>query len=293
MMEIKVLGTSATWPLPRRGRECFCPICQSKDKRDKRLRSAILLEINNKRPRKVASLPRDRQETRILIDCGPDIIKQLGREKISQIDFIVLTHAHSDHTSGLKSIGPHKLHKEGPVPIYAHSEVHKRLSSNFKKLKYQKKVIYPFKKFKISAKGAAPAVGQGSASGGENLEFSPLLVFHSKNFPTFAFKIVSSVKCQMSSVVYMPDYKNIPQKSIKEMKHADILILGGAILHRRIPWHRPIDEGIKTAKELEAKRVYFTHIGHQTLPHKELVKYVQRLGNKNFNVLYDSQLIRI
>ena len=56
-MEILVLGTSASKPLPREG--CRCPICVSKDKKDRRMRPSIL--INNK----------------FLIDCGPDILKQI------------------------------------------------------------------------------------------------------------------------------------------------------------------------------------------------------------------------
>ncbi len=91
----------------------------------------------------------------------------------------------------------------------------------------------------------------------------------------------------------MPDYKNVPTKSRKQILGCDVLILGGAILTRNIPWHNPIDYGIKLACELKAKKIYFTHIGHIRKPHKQLVGYVKKKGGENFNVAYDRQQISV
>lgn len=252
-MKITFLGTSATWPLPRKGRACHCKICQSKDKKDKRFRSALLLTINHK-------------PSTILVDCGPDIVRELRCENIKKIDAIIITHAHSDHIAGLKG-----LELDSLVPVYALNQVHQRIKANFgKKVEYKKEIIKPYQKFRAGS-----------------LEFIGLPVIHSKNFPTIALKLTMNYKLKTMNLIYMPDYKEVPEKSKKLIKNTDILILGGAILSRKIPWHKPIVEGIKLAKELKAKKVYFTHIGHQNLPHKELVKFVQKQGGKQFKVAYD------
>ncbi len=79
-IEIKFLGTSSGEPIPR-GDDC--EQCQSKDIKDKRLRASIL--INKK----------------ILVDAGPDVLKQLTRSQIENLELVLITHDHRDHCGGI------------------------------------------------------------------------------------------------------------------------------------------------------------------------------------------------
>lgn len=85
-MVIKFLGTSSSRAIPRAN--CKCGQCRSKDKKDKRLRSSIL--INDE----------------ILIDVGPDFLIQKKKYKIilDKIKMIFLTHLHEDAAAGLENI---------------------------------------------------------------------------------------------------------------------------------------------------------------------------------------------
>lgn len=85
-MHLKFLGTSSGLGIPRVG--CECPQCQSKDPRDRRTRSTLL--VDNK----------------ILIDCGPDIIRQIqsSKLKVQKLTHAIITHQHFDHIGGINKL---------------------------------------------------------------------------------------------------------------------------------------------------------------------------------------------
>ena len=59
-LKISFLGTGTSTGIPQIA--CKCKVCQSTDKRDKRLRASVLIECG---------------EEKILIDAGPDLRAQL------------------------------------------------------------------------------------------------------------------------------------------------------------------------------------------------------------------------
>ena len=82
-------------------------MCLSEDRKDKRLRSSILVAWNG---------------FTYLIDCGPDFRYQMLRAGVKKLDGILFTHEHSDHVAGLDDIRSF-VFQHGAMPIYASKRV--------------------------------------------------------------------------------------------------------------------------------------------------------------------------
>ena len=252
-MKINFLGTSAGWPLPRLG--CHCKICTSKDPKDKRLRSSIL--INDA----------------ILIDSGIDFYHQFLRAKKPIIDSVFISHVHPDHYFGLWDVS--HLMSSKPT-IYLSLENQKSIVKRINDLT----ITFLLKK--------AKNFNHSQPIKTSNLQITPFLVNHSTNTETYGFQASKNDK----TFVYIPDFRNIPRSSQKFCRKADVIIFDGSSIKPAGPkrWgHISIKESTSLAKKLKAKKVYYTHIGHgpKSGTHQELEAFVQKHGGKNFHIAFD------
>ena len=81
------LGTGTSQGIPIIG--CTCEVCRSADRADKRFRSSAFVEYAGRR---------------ILVDAGPDFRMQMLAHGLHNLDGILLTHNHKDHTGGLDDV---------------------------------------------------------------------------------------------------------------------------------------------------------------------------------------------
>ena len=119
---ITFLGTGTSQGIPLIG--CHCEVCDSPDPRDKRLRSSALIEYEG---------------IKVVIDAGPDFRQQMLREDVSDLDAIILTHPHKDHTGGLDDVRAFNYITGKNMPVYCEPNVLESL-----KMEYS----YAFKEFK-------------------------------------------------------------------------------------------------------------------------------------------------
>jgi len=252
-MKILFLGTSAGWPLPRLG--CDCEICKSKDPRDVRLRPAVLINDS------------------ILIDAPPDIYHQLKRInnselRIQNLKALLLTHAHPDHILGFYDL----------THLYNRQEKEPKLITTQEVLNGLRQIhrfsIAPFKPEIIVPKETMVI---------DNIKIA-LYPVHHNHTPCYAIKMKGE-----KIFLYIPDIKRLPRGERKPFKGVNLLVLDGSSLGKRgqTRIHQSIEEGIRLALDLKPKQCFFTHIGHITGTYKDLEKFVQKNGGRNFHIAYD------
>ena len=76
-MRVTILGSGTSQGVPVIA--CECPVCQSTDENDKRLRSSAMIDIGDKK---------------LIIDAGPDFRTQMLRAGVKDVTALLLTHEH-------------------------------------------------------------------------------------------------------------------------------------------------------------------------------------------------------
>lgn len=113
-MKIRILGCGTSSGVPRIGNDWGA--CDPCEPRNRRMRMSALVEHD---------------DTRILIDTGPDMREQLLAAEVATVDAILWTHDHADHCHGIDDVRQifHALGQ--PVSGYARPATAASLESRF------------------------------------------------------------------------------------------------------------------------------------------------------------------
>jgi phosphoribosyl 1,2-cyclic phosphate phosphodiesterase len=235
-VKITFLGTGTSQGVPLIG--CHCPVCTSTNKKDKRLRSAILVES---------------PEATVVIDAGPDFRYQMLRAKVDKLDAIVFTHSHKDHVAGLDDVRAYNYFQQKAMPVYATPETQVVLKREFSYVfdnptypgipQLDLVTLDPDQPFSING-----------------LEFIPIKVRHYQ-MEVLGFRI--------GKFTYITDANYIAPEQLAKVNGSDTLVLT-ALRHEKHPSHFTLAESLEIAQSLDVKHTYFTHVSHQLGLHDEV-----------------------
>lgn len=254
-MKITFLGTGTSQGVPVIA--CDCKVCSSNDLKDKRFRSSVLIEINNKS---------------IVIDTGPDFRSQMLANKVQRLDAVLFTHEHKDHVAGLDDIRPFNFKQQESISVFASEQVEEAL-----KREYQ--YIFAEKKY--------PGIPEISL---HRIDLNPFIVFEDTRIIPIEVKhyLMPVMGFRINDFTYITDAKTIDLKEIEKIKGTNILVINALRIESH-PAHFNLDEALQLVDLIKPKKAYLTHISHLLGTHEEIKKMLP----ENIYVSYDGLQIHI
>ena len=231
-VRIQLLGTGTSTGVPVVG--CSCPTCTSGDPRDRRLRSSCIVEVNG---------------VHILIDAGPDLRQQALLYGIRDIDAVLVTHHHFDHVAGLDDLRPFLFTNRTAIPCYAMGNSADVLRTMFGYI--FRDGSYPGVA-RLSLQEVEGPFDVHSRTDTARVRVVPIPAMHG-SLPILGYRI--------GSFAYLTDVSEIPYGSRSLLEDLDVLVLD-ALRPNPHPMHFSIEQAIKEARSIGARRTRFIHMAH-------------------------------
>jgi phosphoribosyl 1,2-cyclic phosphate phosphodiesterase len=227
-LKITFLGTGTSSGVPMIG--CPCEVCTSTDKKDKRLRSSILVESDT---------------TTLVVDTTPDFRYQMLRLGVKKLDGVIFTHPHKDHVAGLDDVRAFNFLQQKAMPLYANSLTEEAIKREFAYAFSDKK--YPgIPELQLNTIGDAPFyVG--------DIPVLPVEVWHHR-MPVLGFRF--------GKFMYITDANRIEECEKDKIRGCEVIVLNALRKEKHIS-HYTLDEAIAEVRSMDIPKAYFTHISHQ------------------------------
>lgn len=234
-MVVTLLGTGTSSGVPLIG--CQCAVCRSVDFRDKRLRTSAHVQVAGKS---------------FVIDTGPDFRQQVLRLNLLNLDAVLFTHEHKDHTAGLDEVRAYNFRTGQDMPVYARASVISQLEREFE---------YIFAEFKY------PGIPRITTNAITSEPFEvlgvpviPIDVLHHQ-LPVFGFRI--------GDFTYLTDLNYISDSELEKVYGTRVLVLDALRQEPHLS-HFALSESLALIDRIRPERTYLTHISHQMGLHRDV-----------------------
>ncbi len=253
-MRLTFLGTGTSCGVPVIG--CQCRVCQSADPHDKRTRCSALVET---------------EQTRLLIDCGPDFRQQILPQPFRKIDGILITHSHYDHMGGMDDIRPYC--QFGEINVYADPIARKAMLQ-----------MLPYC-FAENRYPGVPAIGLHEILPHVplhigDIDIMPIEVMHGM-LPILGYRI--------GKLAYITDMKTIADSELQYLEGTEVLVVNALRFTKPHHSHQLVDDAIQFARRVGARHTLLIHVCHDIGLHEE----VNHILPQGVELAYDGQVLEI
>jgi len=229
-MRVVVMGCGGSGGVPYAGN--VWGVCDPTNPKNARMRPSIYIE---------------QDDTRIVIDTGPDFRLQLNRTGIKPdqlLNAVLYTHAHFDHVMGLDDLRTfwHRADKI-PVPIYGSQETMAELSERFSYAVKELDPVYP----------ATVAVNHLSD---KPLRIGDLVIENIHQVHGH----MSTTGFRIGDFAYSTDLNDMPPESLKKLKGIKTWIVGSFFNDEGSYNHAGFTKIKEWVEILKPEMTYLTHL---------------------------------
>lgn len=231
------LGTGTSQGVPMIG--CDCLVCRSSDPRDRRLRSSIMIEWDDKR---------------VVVDCGPDFRQQMLLNNVRKLDAILVTHGHKDHIGGLDDVRAFNYFQSRPIDVWATAGVQKMIRQEYS---------YAFEKEPYPG---VPEIGL------RNLVNKPFLIEGLNVIPVRATHYNDThfvYGFRFANLTYITDAVKISSAEKEKIKGSKVVVVN-ALRRQKHYSHFNLEEALQLLDELSPEQGFLTHVSHQMGTYSEV-----------------------
>jgi phosphoribosyl 1,2-cyclic phosphate phosphodiesterase len=188
----------------------------------------------------------------ILLDTPPELRLQLLAAGIDDVDAVLYTHDHADHTHGIDDLRAITARRNEHMPMYGSAQT---MQSIAKKFDY------------IFDDAIRPLPGSLKPQGRAVL-MAPWETVHIAGMDVTAIPVphgpVTVFAYRMGPLAYVTDAKAIPGEALAALRGAEVLVVN-ALFRSPHPSHLSLPEAIEVARAVGAERTYLTHLTHDNL----------------------------
>ena len=232
-LRFTILGCGSSGGVPRIGGHWGD--CDPNNPKNRRTRCSMLVERVS-----------DAGTTRVLIDTSPDLRTQLLDAGVGEIDAVIYTHAHADHTHGLDDLRMIVYNMRARLQVWADEPTRDNL---FERFRYA---------FETPEGSSYPPIldmnlidGDVTINGaGGQITFNPFLVRHG-GMDALGFRI--------AGLAYLPDVASIPDNAWTQLENLDVWVLD-ALRRDPHPTHSHLAQSLEWIVKVAAKRAVLTNM---------------------------------
>jgi phosphoribosyl 1,2-cyclic phosphate phosphodiesterase len=228
-MRVHILGSGTSSGVPVIG--CHCSVCKSKDPKNHRTRASIAISEAGRT---------------IMIDTAPEMRLQVLRAGIDEIDGLLYSHMHADHTAGFDDLRAFYFKSRRALECYLLPEYFEELRTRFR---------YAF--VDTGYYGLTPQVNLHAIPDKSfqlaGFDIEPVRLTHG-NVPSCGFRV--------GRFAYATDFKNFPQETIKAWRGKIDVMVASGIHFGTHKTHSVIPETLQLFDDLAVKRGIISHLAH-------------------------------
>ena len=252
-MKLTFLGTGTSQGIPVIA--CDCAVCISLDEKDKRLRTSVMISLNNEN---------------YVIDTGPDFRQQMLREKVSNLRAVLFTHEHKDHVAGMDDVRAFNYKHQRDMDVYCDLNVQKAL---YREYPY----VFSENRYPGVPKVKLHQISKDNSFTISNTVFTPIEVLHYK-LPVLGFRV--------KDLSYITDAKTISDVELAKVKGSKVLVVNALRIKEHIS-HFNLSEALAIIALVKPERAYLTHLSHLMGTHEDTLKKLP----ENVFVAYDGLVV--